>query len=167
MESTHSTTPRAFYPDGTDYAPANPSTPGWDLGPERRIDDGQTLARGLGWFSIGLGLAELIAPEQLAKFLGIDRDEHRGLIRFMGIREIASGVITLVQREPKTGMWSRVAGDAIDLAALGAALKESDAKHRVGIAAGMVAGVAAADVLAAKQLQEHDRSGNAEREGQR
>lgn len=155
---THSTTPRAFYPDGLDFAPANPATPSWDMGPERRIDDGQTLAKGLGWFSIGLGLAELIAPEQLAKFLGIDEKEHKGLIRFMGVREIASGVVTLIQREPKTGMWSRVAGDAIDMAALGAALKESDAKHRVGIAAGMVAGVAALDALATKQLHEHDRS---------
>ena len=37
------------------------------------------LAQGLGWFSIGLGVAELVAPEQLARFLGME--EHTQLIR--------------------------------------------------------------------------------------
>ena len=40
------------------------------------------LAQGLGWFSIGLGVAELVAPEQLARFLGME--EHTKLIRAYG-----------------------------------------------------------------------------------
>ncbi|HEX6369456.1 MAG TPA: hypothetical protein VF006_11020 [Longimicrobium sp.] len=37
-------------------------TPGCNLETERRIGDGRTLGNGLGWFSIGLGLYELLAP---------------------------------------------------------------------------------------------------------
>jgi hypothetical protein len=47
--------------------------------------DGAThaLAQGLGWFSIGLGLAELVAPGHLARFLGMD--ERAELIRAMAL----------------------------------------------------------------------------------
>ena len=54
-----------------------------------------TLARGLGWFSIGLGLAELLAPAQGRRFLGME--EHTGLIRAYGAREIATGIGILTQ----------------------------------------------------------------------
>ena len=30
------------------------------------------LARALGWFSVGLGLTEMAAPEILARFIGVD-----------------------------------------------------------------------------------------------
>lgn len=30
----------------------------------------QQLARGLGWFSIGLGAAELFAPKRMSKLIG-------------------------------------------------------------------------------------------------
>ena len=48
------------------------------------------VARGLGWFSIGLGLAEIVAGREIGRTLGM---EHRDwLIRAYGVREIASGV---------------------------------------------------------------------------
>jgi threonine dehydrogenase-like Zn-dependent dehydrogenase len=56
------------------------------------------LAEGLGWFSVGLGLAELVAPERLARFLGMD--EHAGLIRAYGVRELATGAGILFQDDP-------------------------------------------------------------------
>ncbi len=37
------------------------------------------LAQGLGWFSLGLGLAEVLAPRNLARSLGME--ERTGLIR--------------------------------------------------------------------------------------
>lgn len=35
------------------------------------------LARGLGWFSIGLGAAELFAPRTVARIAGVDPDDNR------------------------------------------------------------------------------------------
>ena len=46
-----------------------------------------TLSRGLGWFSIALGAAELLGGRRLAASLGM---EHRTpLFRLFGLREIA------------------------------------------------------------------------------
>ena len=74
--------------------------------------DGAThaLARGLGWFSIGLGVAELVAPGQLARFLGME--ERTELIRAYGAREIMTGIGILSQEDPTPWIWGRVAGDA-------------------------------------------------------
>ncbi len=46
------------------------------------------LAKGLGWFSIGLGLAELLAPGQIGDLIGLD-DRHRAFLPVLGLREIA------------------------------------------------------------------------------
>src|SRR3954470_8442295 len=65
--------------------------------------DGQLrLARGLGWFSIGLGLAEVLAPGGLAKMIGVP--ERRAVFRALGFREIASGVAILTQTQPAPGL---------------------------------------------------------------
>ena len=37
----------------------------------RQNGTAMALARGLGWFSIGLGLAELAAPESVARLIGV------------------------------------------------------------------------------------------------
>src|SRR5947209_1586526 len=86
---------------------------GQQRGGLRNINEEQ-LARGLGWFGIGLGLAEVLAPRGLAKFIGLRKD-HTLLLRLFGLREIASGVAILAQRRPTEGVWSRVVGDALDL----------------------------------------------------
>ena len=49
------------------------------------------LAFGLGWFGIGLGLAELLVPRRFARTIGVPYEHHR-LIRAMGVREIANGL---------------------------------------------------------------------------
>ena len=41
----------------------------------RNLNEEQ-LARGLGWFSIGLGLAEVVAPGGAAKLIGLRGAEH-------------------------------------------------------------------------------------------
>ncbi len=111
------------------------------------------LAQGLGWFSIGLGLAELLAPRGVAKVAGV-RGDNAGFIRLMGLREIAHGVAIFAQgRRPAAAVWSRVAGDALDLAALAAAAASPDSdKGRVAFATANVLAVTALDVLCAQQL---------------
>lgn len=113
----------------------------------------EKLARGLGWFSIGLGLAQLLAPRAVARLAG-GQGRHTGLIRLYGLREIASGLMIFSQgRMPANGMWSRVAGDALDLATLGAAyLAPSTNKAGVTFATANVIGVTALDVIAAREL---------------
>lgn len=110
------------------------------------------LARGLGWFSIGFGLAELLAPRAIASISGVPKG-RTGLIRLYGLREIASGITIFSQQNPVGGVWSRVAGDALDLASLGAAAASPEAnKGRLAFATANVLAVTALDVICAKQL---------------
>lgn len=110
-----------------------------------------TLAQGLGWFSIGLGLAEVLAPENLARFLGME--ERAGLIRLYGVREVATGIGILSQDDPTPWLWGRVGGDAIDLATLAAGLRpDNPQRQNVGLAIAAVAGALALDVLCASAL---------------
>ena len=110
------------------------------------------LAKGLGWFSVGLGLAELLAPRTIANITGVSK-ERTGLIRLYGLREIASGVTIFAQEKPAEGVWSRVAGDALDLASLGMAFTAPNAKKgRLAFATANVLAVTALDVICARQL---------------
>jgi uncharacterized membrane protein len=110
------------------------------------------LATGLGWFSIGLGLAELLAPKALAKLIGA-QGEHTGFIRFCGLREITAGIGILTTRRPAGWVWARVAGDAMDMAALGVALTSDDTdRRRLSAATAAVVGVTLLDILNAQQL---------------
>jgi hypothetical protein len=108
----------------------------------------EMLAQGLGWFSIALGAAELMATEQMARALGMRGKEN--LIRIFGVREIGAGILTL-SVDKNVGLWSRVAGDALDLAALGMEMGRNNRKRgNLMIALGMVAGVTLLDIAAAQ-----------------
>ena len=110
------------------------------------------LASGLGWFGIGLGLAEILAPRRLAHTIGVS-SQHHWLIRAMGVREIANGIGIVAFPSSPTGVWGRVAGDIIDLACLGAAFTSGRSNRaRLMTAATAVAGATALDVLCAQQL---------------
>ena len=133
------------FSDGRSYAAerAEPGLP--KSGPKR-------LAKGLGWFSIGLGMTELLCPRVIAKISGVP-NSRTGLIRLYGLREIASGIAIFSQKEPAGAMWSRVAGDALDLASLGRAFTLPGANRgRVAFATANVLAVTALDLVAAKQL---------------
>jgi hypothetical protein len=106
------------------------------------------LARALGWFSIGLGAMEILAPGALARFLG---SERRGLIRSFGLREVAAGVGILAGKRVAPWIWARVAGDVLDLAALGFAIARGQRRNALA-ATGAVAGVTALDVLTGQRL---------------
>ncbi|HEU4684891.1 MAG TPA: SRPBCC family protein [Nitrospira sp.] len=112
----------------------------------------ERLAYGLGLFSIGLGLFELAAPGRFSRMIGV-RPQYPGLIRVMGLREIASGIGILTHRAPSTGMWSRVLGDALDLGCLAAAFAAPHANRgRLTAATAAAAGAAMLDLLCAQQL---------------
>src|SRR3954449_7178874 len=116
--------------------------------------DSMKLAKGLGWFSIGLGLTEMLAPGWLARTIGVS-EERSGLLRAMGAREAVTGVGVLMQDRPTEGMWGRVAGDAVDISLLATAFKSPrSAKGRLAGALGMVLGVTLLDVVCARNLQE-------------
>jgi hypothetical protein len=124
----------------------------------RNGDGSLALAQGLGWFSIGLGVAELLAPEQLARFLGME--EHTRLIRAYGAREVATGIGILTQEDPTPWMWGRVGGDALDLGTLALGLnRDNPQRGNVGVAMAAVAGVTALDIVCAQRLSaERERS---------
>ncbi len=75
---------------------------------------GRSLARGLGWFSIALGVAEITMPGQVAKWAGI-RGREPMLVGF-GIREVVNGIGLLTTTQPGPWLWARTAGDLLDLA---------------------------------------------------
>ena len=109
-----------------------------------------TIARGLGWFSLGLGLLETAATGPLARFLGA---ENKTLLRVYGAREITAGLGILASSQPASWMWSRVAGDALDLAGLLRLLASPKAERaNVVFATANVAAITALDVWCAWKL---------------
>jgi uncharacterized membrane protein len=112
------------------------------------------MAKGLGWFSLGLGLAQLIAPRQVANMIGLPGDDdEQTILRLIGLREIASGLGILAQADPTPWVWSRVAGDGMDLALLYSAMNSARAnKDRVAAATMAVVGITGADLLCSVNL---------------
>ena len=109
------------------------------------------VAKGLGWFSIALGCAELFGGRPLTRALGMKKEV--GVFRAYGAREIATGIGILTARDPSPWLWGRVAGDVLDLGTLAIGLRRRN-RHReeVVIAMAMVAGVTALDVVCAQAM---------------
>lgn len=115
----------------------------------------EALAKGLGVFSIGLGLAELLAPRSFCRAFGMKGQEN--LFRAYGVRELATGVAIMMSHDPAPWMWGRVGGDAIDLATLAAGgdpkgEREGEQTRNLGIAVAAVAGVTIMDAVCAVGL---------------
>ena len=104
------------------------------------------LGRALGWFSIGLGITELVAPGRLARTLGLD--DKVGLIRAYGARELAAAVPTL-SVDKQIGLAARIGGDLLDLGTLATALRRDNPKRQnAAIATALVAGITLLDIAA-------------------
>lgn len=155
--STEGTRPRAYDPTMRSEFGTSQKTPSWDLATERRIDDGLTLARAMGWFSIGLGVAEITAGRRLARALGMK--DRASMIQLYGAREIAQGIGILRAQSPDGWIMARIAGDFLDLASLAPGLSPRNKKrNRVQAAMLAVAGATALDVVCAYQLREQHRN---------
>ena len=107
----------------------------------------EALAVGLGWFSIALGLAELLMTRSVARASGMQG--HEPLLRLYGAREIAQGIGILLARDRTPWMMARVAGD---LATLGAARNP-----RAAAAMLVVGGATALDLAAARAVKRNRR----------
>ena len=114
--------------------------------------DYKKLGLGLGFFSIALGLTEIAAPGRLARLLGVEGKTAKRVVGLFGARELLAGAMLLRGPAVSTNAWNRVAGDAMDLGALGLAFSRSSRKGAVAGALGFVAGATLVDILAARGL---------------
>jgi uncharacterized membrane protein len=57
------------------------------------------LGKGLGWFSVGLGLTGLLAPKAIASISGVSK-RRTGLIRLYGLGEFAAGIAIVYAMQP-------------------------------------------------------------------
>jgi hypothetical protein len=114
------------------------------------------LANALGWLSLGLGAAELLAPKAMARWLGMRHGAP--ILKAYGAREVASGAGILAARNKAPFVWSRVAGDAPDIATLASVAIERPSKRRqAALALAAVAGVTALDIACAVALHRQGR----------
>jgi uncharacterized membrane protein len=112
------------------------------------------VANALGWFSLGLGVAECIMPKQIARLIGVrPHSSTTGVIRSVGAREILSGIGMFTQRMPVGWLWARVGGDVMDISLLGSALTAKKTnKTRIAATMAAVVGIATLDALCAQRV---------------
>jgi hypothetical protein len=110
----------------------------------------QLRAKGLGWFSVGLGLAELLAPKAVAQMIGIRGPSEltKRTLQFYGLRELMAGVAILSRERPTAFIAGRVAGDVVDLVSLGLAFgSRTNDRGKLAFATAAVAGVTILDII--------------------
>lgn len=109
------------------------------------------LAKALGWFSIGLGAVQLLSARTVTRHLGVQGSE--GLVRAFGAREIGSGILTL-SIDKEAGLLARLAGDAMDAAALVMAHHPFNPRQRtISRSLVAVAGIALVDAIALQSVR--------------
>jgi hypothetical protein len=143
----------ALHPVGTTSLPAGATRDGTAAG-----DGAQRLANALGWFSLGLGAAQVLVPASVARLAGAEpSDGTVRLMRALGLREISSGLGILSGKRTDTWVRARVAGDMMDLALLGRLLLADSSDRGKTLASTLaVAGVTALDMMAAAQFKNSD-----------
>jgi uncharacterized membrane protein len=115
----------------------------------------QRRGSALAWISLGLGLAQIVAPKHVARWIGLANTRSTRLaVRAIGLREIgcAIGLFT----NPRSSSWAsaRVAGDIMDIALLARALgSNARVPKRTAIAASGVLAVGLLDADSARKLK--------------
>ncbi|HEX2941435.1 MAG TPA: hypothetical protein VHO91_10330, partial [Rhodopila sp.] len=88
------------------------------------------------------------APRSITRALGIQGRED--LVRLYGARELGSGMLSL-SLEKDAGLWSRVAGDGLDIVSVATAYRRDNPKRgNIGLALVVLAGVTVLDVVVAQ-----------------
>ena len=97
----------------------------------------KALPRALGGLSLALGVGALAEPGPLARLTGVDDDPASwAVIRGVGARELGHAAGLLAGAAPAAWAWTRVAGDAMDLALLGRAWPTACGERRAARRAG-------------------------------
>ncbi|TZG26255.1 hypothetical protein [Sphingomonas montanisoli] len=112
--------------------------------------DVATVGLALGIFSIALGLVEVFGARFLAGTIAAQGYEP--VIRLFGAREIATGLYLLAFPTDPAGVWARVAGDVMDLAALALLLRLHPRHPMIWVNLGLVAGATAIDAWIARWM---------------
>jgi uncharacterized membrane protein len=110
----------------------------------------ERMARTLGWVSLGLGASMTLAPRVVTTVAGVDDSAlARLMTRVVGLRELGHAA-ALLAGSPEW-VWTRVAGDSMDLPALLIAMgnRHGTRRIRAAVATVAVAGITAADVYTA------------------
>lgn len=109
----------------------------------------------LGWLSVGLGALQLCAPNTVARAIGVEPSPvWNGVLRFFGVRELATGAGILANPTSKEWVGMRVGGDALDLATLGVAMTQSVRPARTLAATAFVLGATVLDLLGTERVAE-------------
>ncbi len=109
------------------------------------------LAKSLGYLSLALGAAELIAPRALCRATGLSGMEP--LVRAYGARELATGVAILASHDPAPWIWGRVAGDMADIATAASGVRSDGGQNRNAVLTlAALTAVTAVDVMCASGL---------------
>lgn len=117
---------------------------------DRNATGFKKLGLGLGLFSIALGAAELLASRRIARSLSVEG--YEGAIKAFGGREIVAGLGLVAAPANATGVWNRVAGDGMDIAALAAAARNAPRNRAIWGALAFVLAATALDIVAARGL---------------
>lgn len=106
----------------------------------------------LGQNAIGLGVWGFLFPRAVNRVLGLGTAPEATRLLF-GARELATG-FTLASDPTRSDMlWARVAGDALDVAALAPLVRNDNPKrHNARVALGLVLAVTALDLIAAVRM---------------
>ena len=81
--------------------------------------------RGLGLTSLAIGLTELFFPHKIEQTMGVSDSQNTGILRVLGVRELAHGFDLLTHDNPNPGIVARAVGDLLDSAVLAAAAKKT------------------------------------------
>ncbi|MEU7841609.1 SRPBCC family protein [Micromonospora sp. NPDC049114] len=119
-----------------------------------RQDEVQRRGRGLGWMSLGLGVAQLAASDTVRRISGVDDSPtSRAVVPLVGARELIHAAGLLTSRRKSMWAWTRVAGDAMDVASLGLAIAHRGGRRRrrLLVVTGAIVGITVVDLLTAVQ----------------
>jgi len=88
-------------------------------------------------------------PRRLARLVGAPNAPT--LTRIFGLREIGTGIGILTSKDPSPWLWGRVAGDALDVATVGAGLVTRGRPLRTLTSVAMLLGIAWVDLKVAEK----------------
>lgn len=109
----------------------------------------------LGTFSLGLGVAQIAAPERINDLIGVRANAKSNAVqRFVGIQEISAGQGAFALSPPTPILWTRVAADVVHLGMLGkACANPRNNRTRLLATIGAVVAIGVVDALVAARYQ--------------